>query len=272
VVLDLNRATSGAHARTVSVPPTQAPTVISFTARRKRRARRAAAVAGIAVVTLAAAAVPLLARLGDGRRGGTAGDSASVPVITGATVNPPPGPGVVPPRADSQRPTAVPTRTDSAARAAATLARLAVTAPNDAQIFLNGVVVGEGRWRADTLKPGDYTVAAAIDAPEGCESARQEQEHRLRPGTQREVSLLPRGCGTILLNGQPAGAHYTLVSADGSVKREGNLSEGTLPLLVPIGQYRFSAQKPQCATYDQDAALQVGQTVRIFFKMICVAP
>ena len=88
---------------------------------------------------------------------------------------------------------------------------------------------------------------------------------------QQDIVLSPQSCGTVEIDGQPNGAYYLINSGDGTVKREGNLplEKG---LVLPIGGYHFTAQKPQCAQYEQDFSLTAGQTLRIPFRMICASP
>ena len=93
---------------------------------------------------------------------------------------------------------------------------------------------------------------------------------RLRAGAQRDVALSPRGCGTVTIDGQPAGAFFSISSGDGTVKREGNLPLEQA-LILPVGGYHFTANKPQCAQFEQNVSVTAGQSVRIPFRMICAS-
>ncbi|MEO6446257.1 MAG: serine/threonine-protein kinase [Gemmatimonadaceae bacterium] len=153
-----------------------------------------------------------------------------------------------------------------------TAGRLAVTVPLNARVSVNGVAMGEGNWRADTLKPGEYAVEASVPASAGCESATTTERVRVRAGAAAAVTLTPRPCGTIsinMLNVAASGARYVVVSNDGAFRREGGLplSGG---LIVPIGQYRVTAQQPMCAAYVDDAVVVAAdRTTPLTFRVIC---
>ncbi|MBV6520819.1 MAG: Serine/threonine-protein kinase PknD [Gemmatimonadaceae bacterium] len=274
-ILDGRRQGSAARSLTMAVSPSSAPTVIATASIGTRASRRVAVVTVLAVAALGAAAVPLLARWRTARETPPVAPAAP-PADTVAMVAPPVSDTTARPDTSSARlsPTnapSVPARRDTAARAAANVLRLSVTAPNDAHLSVNGVSVGDGHWRADTLKPAEYVLVATVDAIDGCESARDEQSVRLRPGAPRDVVLAPRGCGTVAIEGQPPGAHYVITSGDGTIKREGQLPlDGTL--VLPVGSYHLTANKPQCAQFEQDFALAAGQAMRIPFRMICATP
>jgi hypothetical protein len=261
----------------MTVTPSSANTVISplVADRPLRLPRRVAVVTIVVIAALGAATVPLLARW----RGARDIVPAPVPapsestLAVGAGTAGAPAPDTTTPPAISEtvRAAPPPVARDTSAGPASAVGHLGVTAPSDARILVNGVVVADGRWRADTLKPGDYVVAALVDAIDGCESARAEQTVRLRAGAQREVTLTPRACGTVAIDAQPASAFYSLVSGDGMVKREGSLPLAR-PLILPAGGYHLTAQKPQCAQYEQDFSLGAGESLRIPFRLICAAP
>ncbi|MFN8572598.1 MAG: serine/threonine-protein kinase [Gemmatimonadaceae bacterium] len=272
-ILD-QRRTGTVRSRTMAVSPSHADTIISpvDAVRSPKVPVRVFAISVLAVAALGAAAVPLLGRWREG-----ADTPPPIGRDTGVVVmTPPPDsalkadsvPTVTP---ESVRTAALVPKRDSVPKATATLARLSITAPPEAHLMVNGGAVGEGRWRADTLRPGDVVVTAAIDAIEGCETARVEQSVRLRAGALREVPLTPRPCGTVAIEGQPAGANYTVVSADGAIRHE-----GTLPLsralVLPVGPYKFTALKPRCAAYEQEFSLSAGEAMRIPFRMICESP
>ncbi len=165
-------------------------------------------------------------------------------------------------------PPVTPPRRDSVVKP--TTARLVIGAPPGARVFLNRTPVSEGAWRSDTLKPGDYVVAASINAPAGCESGRVEERVRLRAGDSKTVTLQPRSCGTLQLTVRPATAVIRyLVFADGSSRREGTLPLAA-PLVLPVGVYTIRLTQAQCATYEEtDVKIEADSSHERKVAMIC---
>ncbi|MFN8581814.1 MAG: serine/threonine-protein kinase [Gemmatimonadaceae bacterium] len=272
-ILDARRG-SGVRARTLAVSPSHAETVIAPVDRLtpKKVPTRVFVFSILAVAVLGAAAVPVLGRL---RRGGsnTGTCAARLRRRRGgrSTRQPAANRQWRSRRGIEQGGASSAQQRDTSARTAASLSRLSVTAPPEAHILVNGVAVGDGRWRADTLKPGDITVGATIDA-------RSRAVNRLTSsrrcdwcaGVAREL-VTPRACGSVTIEGQPAGANYTIVSTENASRREGTLppSRG---IVLPVGPYRFTALKPRCAQYEQEFSLGSGETIRIAFRMICETP
>jgi len=262
--------------RTSYLSPAEMPTLVTpLELVRSTRGWRRVAPLVVLVVALGGAAVALATRR-EAIRGGAASardslarDSAAATTPTGA-----PAAANVGSRPDSV------TRGDSAARAgeagrprpaAPTTGRLAVVAPPSARITVNGQAVSDGTWRNDSLKPGEYLVGASIPAIGGCSWASVEQRVRVRAGGAHSVTLTPRSCGTIVINlrNVTSGARYSVVSADGAVRREGGLPlDGGV--VVPVGQYRVSAQQPLCAPYsDDNVMVAADRTTRLTFSVIC---
>ena len=153
-----------------------------------------------------------------------------------------------------------------------TTGRLTVVAPPNARVSVNGLAVSDGSWRADTLKPGDYAIEATIPGSGGCESATVDGRVRVRAGGVQSVTLSPRPCGVIvinMLNVAPSGARFTIVSNDGSLRKEGALPQ-TGGIIVPVGQYRVTAQQPMCTAYIDDAVVvNPDRTTPLTFRVIC---
>jgi hypothetical protein len=149
-----------------------------------------------------------------------------------------------------------------------------VSAP-DARITVNDVVVGEGQFLADTLKPGDYRISASVpDSPEGCETARVDSLVRLRPGSaSREIRLAPKGCGMVQVQSPETGAHWTLSAKLGNYRRDGDLPL-TASIVVPAGDYLFTAGKPRCTSYtDTSVVVSPGRTSTVSFtRLVCPLP
>ena len=154
---------------------------------------------------------------------------------------------------------------------AASMGRLVITAPANARVSLNGQAVADGSWRSDSLKPGEYTVAAALPASAGCDWASVEQRVRVRAGAPASVILSPRSCGSIAINllNVANGARFSVVSSDGAIKLDGALPrEGGI--VVPVGEYRVTAQQPLCAPYtNESVSVAADRSTRLTFRVIC---
>ncbi len=154
---------------------------------------------------------------------------------------------------------------------APTVGRLAIVAPPSARVSLNGQAVSDGPWRNDSLRPGDYVVGASIPASASCDWATVEQRVRVRAGGAHTVTLTPRACGSIIINlrNVASGARFSIVSSDGSVRRDGALPQDG-GIVVPVGQYRVSVQQPLCAPYsDDNVSVAADRATRLTFSMIC---
>ncbi|MEO7966170.1 MAG: serine/threonine-protein kinase [Gemmatimonadaceae bacterium] len=165
-------------------------------------------------------------------------------------------------------PVVQPPRRDSVARPP--IVRLSVAAPPSARIFLNRAPVSEGPWRTDTLKAGDYTVAASVPAPAGCETARVDERVHLRAGTPLTITLQPRSCGTLQITARNvnAVARYTIVG-DGNVKREGSLPLAS-PLVLPVGTYTLRVLQAQCAPYEEsDVKIEADAPTTKIVMLLC---
>ena len=127
---------------------------------------------------------------------------------------------------------------------------LAVTAPEQAQIYIDGVQVARGSVRRDGLRPGRHLVRATVSgsALPGCPSADTTVAVVLAPGARQQVALEPVACGFLELNFRPAAARYQLTPARGGPTREGVLPLDR-PLLLPEDRYVLSVDAVQCARY-----------------------
>jgi eukaryotic-like serine/threonine-protein kinase len=152
-----------------------------------------------------------------------------------------------------------------------TTGRIVVSAPSSARVSFNGQAVADGNWRSDSLKPGDYLVAASIPASSGCSWATVEERVRVRAGAVQTVALAPRACGSIAIQMLNAtdGAEYTIVAADGGVRLTGTLPLAA-PVVVPAGAYRVTAQQPLCATYtNENVQVSAERSTALTFRVIC---
>lgn len=264
-----------ASTRSAYMSPSDTPTLVTpLELVRSTRAWRRVAPLVVVVVALGAAAVALSTRRP--AAGELPATADSLATDSGTLVAAPPGT----PDADRAQRADSTARADSGATTAdasrpkpptPTTGRLSVAAPPSARVTLNGQAVGDGSWRNDSLKPGDYVVGASIPASAGCDWASVEQRVRVRAGGAHNVTLTPRSCGTIVINlrNVTSGARYSIVSADGAVRRDGSLpAEGGI--VVPAGQYRVSVQQPLCAPYsDDNVSVAADRATRLTFSVIC---
>ena len=228
-----------------------------------RRATSPWWIAGGAVLMLAGVSIPFVARrdAGTGLPAHIATDSAP-PAPTDST----------PAVAAIALPDSQPVDTASLLPPVPTTARLAVTAPPGARITVNGQDVGRQQWRGDSLKPGRYDLAATLPAPEGCDVAVARSTVMLRAGVRRSVPLTPRECGQLIIEAQPKGTKFTLVSTLGDAPKEGIVPA---TMIVPVGRYNLTATPAQsyCTGYrNDDVRVSVEQPTRVVFRMLCEKP
>ena len=147
---------------------------------------------------------------------------------------------------------------------------LLVTAPADADIYVNDEPVGRGTWRSGQLPVGRYNVRASLGGLPGCPSAETNVEVDVTASARRTVTLEPLACGRLVLEFAATSApHYRLVPVRGGPTREGVLPVGT-PIVLPDGLYRLTVEASACAPYE-DAQLPVvaGKTRRESRTLIC---
>lgn len=171
-------------------------------------------------------------------------------------------------RADGARPGPIPfdTLVDSMALHGPNPPGLAVTAPPEAEIFVDGVQVARGEWRGDSLSPGRHVVAATIAAEPGCPSARVEQAVMVADTGLRAVRLDPRPCGSLVLDMLPATAAYE-ISGPRTVRGRGPANE---PITLPTGSYRVRVEEAQCAPYSNPGVrIDKGSRTSLRIRLIC---
>ncbi|MCC6927546.1 MAG: protein kinase [Gemmatimonadaceae bacterium] len=265
------------NARASYLSPSETPTLVTPLQRISHRAvwRRAAP---LTVIVLAVAATAIAVSFWRQGVPPVVAATDSLPLDTTTT------PGVITATAtpDTSLPGDSATKpADSLARAvrdtakarppATTMGRLVVTAPANARVSVNGQAVADGSWRSDSLRPGEYTVAASLPASAGCEWASVEQRVRVRAGAPATVTLSPRSCGTIAINllNIANGARFAVVSDDGSIRVDGALPRDG-GIVVPVGNYRVTAQQPLCAPYTNEGVnVTADRTTRLTFRVIC---
>ncbi|MFN2398672.1 MAG: hypothetical protein ABR543_08575 [Gemmatimonadaceae bacterium] len=139
-------------------------------------------------------------------------------------------------------------------------------------VALNGVAVGRGSWRSDSVEPGAYVVTAQVTSISGCAADRQVTRVVMpaRAVTSR-VTLSPKGCGRFMLNAQPARGHYALlpIGVRGAAELRGQLSDKAVTLVVPAGDYRLTVSAPYCADFRGDVTIERGKERSERVRLIC---
>jgi eukaryotic-like serine/threonine-protein kinase len=278
----LGRARTLTDERTMMVAAPDAPTVMApvgvtppgatprpgwTSPQGRRKYTKVALPALFILIALGGATVPLLGRwLDRGSETPSRFPPDSLYVIRGGRVSGPPTPsGDSAPRVDSG-PKTLPPAKDTSVRPRPTAGiRLLVITPEGVRVLLNDKVVSEagGRVQIDTLKPGELTISATIDAPEGCATARVDTSLRLVNGNSREVTLAPLGCGFLQVQAPSDPAQFVVFAKLGPFRHSGPLPR-TTALVLPAGTYQFTAQKPRCAEFtDTLVVIRPGQTSNV---------
>ncbi len=212
-----------------------------------RRIRRTTLVlSGVAVLALAALIVDL-----------------ARPREESVLAPPPPTPLLLPAVTVDAQP---PLPTDSAAGAIS--GTLRVQAPAAAEVTVDGVSVGRGRWRSDSIAPGAHVVVATVPAPSGCPSARQESHVKVSAAGTTAVPLTPRPCGYLALDALPKAAKFTVTAAGGTRAAEGAATRHP-PIMLPTGRYSLVVSAPYCAEFRAELAIKAGATRRQRVRLIC---
>jgi eukaryotic-like serine/threonine-protein kinase len=148
------------------------------------------------------------------------------------------------------------------------LRTLVLEAPPNARLLVNGRQVGTSRWRADTLAPREYTVAAELpDLGDDCPSATESRQVRLG-GPVTSIRLSPRPCGQVLLDVLPGEAQWVLSPlAGGTALRGRGIPERALT--VAAGRHVLVVTAPYCARYEDTLSVDAGQERRERVRLIC---
>ncbi|HJR67918.1 MAG TPA: serine/threonine-protein kinase [Gemmatimonadaceae bacterium] len=146
-----------------------------------------------------------------------------------------------------------------------------IVAPGEATVSVNGLDVGRGRWRSDTLKPGEYVLAASIRSLTRCGSARAVDTIYVRETGDTTVTLRPLPCGFLAVSSTPEVAEFVVMTPAGS-----SLRQEMLPyldsLLLPVGRYRLRVQARYCTEFNDSVRIESGKTNRQHIRMLCETP
>ena len=143
-----------------------------------------------------------------------------------------------------------------------------VIAPSAAALSINGVEVGRGRWRSDTLRPGQYILTASVRSYDRCGSARVVDTVYVRNTGDTSVTLQPRPCGFLAVSSTPEVGKFFVTTLNGSRVRDGLLPNPD-SVLLPVGVYRLRVEARFCANFNDSVRVESGPTNRQQIKLIC---
>ncbi|HUO51087.1 MAG TPA: hypothetical protein VMT93_01090, partial [Gemmatimonadaceae bacterium] len=146
---------------------------------------------------------------------------------------------------------------------------LRVKAPEKADVTVDGVAVGSGNWRSDSLSAGAHVVVATLPSVPGCASARQEWKGKVGTTGTTTANLTPRACGYLTLDAQPKNARYELIALPGGGEAGSGGIKLPSPLVLPSGPYRLSVSAPYCAEFRGKVVIKPGETHRERVRLIC---
>jgi eukaryotic-like serine/threonine-protein kinase len=144
---------------------------------------------------------------------------------------------------------------------------LRVIGPADASISVDGRVVGRGSWHTESIAAGVHHVIAAIEAAPDCPTAEERKDVRVATRGTTTARLTPRGCGTVTLDIEPAGASYSLASS-GSAPDSGT-APAPAPVQLPEGTYALHVSAKYCADYSGTVTIASGNASYQRVRLIC---
>ena len=281
-VLDALGSLSALPARTGFTPGLGSHTVDAFPAVR-RTTRRVLTAA--AILTIGAAMVWLV--LGDRARSttrsrATVNDSASLartqPAGTGADVA---VAGIVPLRdtavlsgaastADQKPPTGSTSRPPRTT--AVRTARIDVSAPDSARLYIDNRPVGTGRFTGEYAAGSKLSVRAVLAAAStSCTASVRDTVLTLKAGERASLNLPVRGCAVVSYDVTPRDARVSFTPLDGGPPVELR-ADSARAVSLPEGRYEVRIQAPRCVMGTD--TLQVtgradGAPITRRFPLIC---
>jgi serine/threonine-protein kinase len=127
-------------------------------------------------------------------------------------------------------------------------ARMEITAPDSARLYVDNQLVGTGRFSADYAAGSKLAVRAVIaDASTSCTTAVRDTVLTLEAGDRVELSLTVRGCAVVSYDVTPRDARVTFMSLDGGPSVELR-ADSARALSLPEGRYGVRIQAPRCVT------------------------
>jgi len=258
-LLDALGALSAAPERSGFTPRLGSHTVDAFPAVRAST-RWGAVVAAILVVGAALTWFLLQDRPASMRRGeSTSGDSAALTAARSPGIGPladstlgtrvgPLGDSAAalarPPAANDSVRTVSPTR--PARTVTVRTARLEISAPDSARLYVDNRLVGTGRFSGEFTAGAKLAVRAVIaSAATSCTTAVRDTVLMLKAGDRVALSLSVRGCAVVSYDVTPRDARVTFTPLDGGPSVELR-ADSARALSLPEGRYEVRIQAPRC--------------------------
>ncbi|MGI9077864.1 MAG: serine/threonine-protein kinase [Gemmatimonadaceae bacterium] len=136
-----------------------------------------------------------------------------------------------------------------------------IMAPGKAMLAVDGKNVGRGRWESDTMPAGQHVIAAWVESTSLCPTSRESRSITVARSGVTSVTLNPRACGLLVIDGKHDGARYAVTELDGPTQMSGTV-EGRVRLILPAGRYDLKISAPTCADYqNSDIRIEAGKTM-----------
>ncbi len=145
---------------------------------------------------------------------------------------------------------------------------LHTAAPNDAQVRVDGKVVGHGDRSGTTFAAGEHRVVAVVKTIAGCVGATYGTIAQVPERGEVKVRLAPHPCGTVTVDAEPDGARWDLSTVDGTRMANGAIPQVT-PIVVPSGTYVLRVSKSYCADYRARIAVPSDGTHKNRVRLSC---
>lgn len=145
---------------------------------------------------------------------------------------------------------------------------LRITAPNGAEVRVDGRVVAHGNWSGTKFGTGEHRVVAAVHTIAGCVGATDSAIAQVPDHGEVRVKLAPHPCGTVSVDAEPNGARWDLSTVDGTSVADGPIPQAA-PIVVPSGAYVLRVSKSYCADYRARIAVPADGTHKERVRLIC---
>ena len=145
---------------------------------------------------------------------------------------------------------------------------LRISAPNGAEVRVDGKVVGHGNWSGTRFAAGEHRVVAAVHTIAGCAGAADSAMAQVPDHGEVRVKLAPHPCGTVVVDAEPNGARWDLSTVDGASVMDGAVPQ-LAPIVVPSGTYVLRVSKSYCADYRARIAVPAEGTHKERVRLIC---
>ena len=231
--------------------------------------RKPLVAAGVATLAMLAAAAALVFR-----SNGAASGAATPPAADPAQLAPDTGAGA---------PTLLPPAGTPAGPIGAGLVsarpRLRVRLPAGADLRVGETRIprparagGMWTWTTDTLAPGTHRVEASVPGLADCPTARDIRHVPLDSGEITELTLAPRGCGSVVFVVTPKSVtsyRFALQNVAGGRAITGAGSPVPATHVVPAGRYVLRVRAGGCAEFSDTLSVPADTPVRVRALLLC---